>query len=92
MSEAWRASFVVRLVRDSRGQVSGVIERVATGAKEAFQGVEAIGPVIARMVDAWFGDDRSRNGPGTQPDHRPDRNERDRDEGAGGTPAAQTGS
>lgn len=25
-------------------------ERVATGAKEAFQGMEAIGPVIARML------------------------------------------
>jgi hypothetical protein len=50
VSRARRASFMVRVVRDRRGQVSGVIERVATGAKEAFHGVEAIGPVIARMV------------------------------------------
>jgi hypothetical protein len=46
-----RASFVVRVARDRRGKVSGVIERVATGAKESFQGVEAIGSVIARMVE-----------------------------------------
>ena len=31
--------------------VSGVIERVATGAKEAFRGVEAIGAVIMAMLD-----------------------------------------
>jgi hypothetical protein len=51
MSRARRASFIVRVVRDRRGKVCGVIERVATGAKEAFQGVEAIGPVVARMVE-----------------------------------------
>jgi hypothetical protein len=48
---ATRASFVVRVVRDRRGTIRGVIERVATGAKEAFKGSEAIGPVIARMVE-----------------------------------------
>ena len=46
-----RASFVVRAVRDRRGQVSGVIERVATGAKEAFTGMEAIGEMIVRMLE-----------------------------------------
>ena len=51
MGRVRRASFVVRVVRDRQGRVSGVIERVATGAKEAFQGVEAIGPLIARMVE-----------------------------------------
>jgi hypothetical protein len=45
-----RTSFVIRVVRDRRGTISGVIERVATGAKEALKGSEAIGPVIARMV------------------------------------------
>ncbi len=34
----------------ARGRVSGVIERVATGAKEAFTGKEAIGRVIGRML------------------------------------------
>jgi hypothetical protein len=37
-----RSTFIVR----------GVIERVRTGAKEAFRGVEAISGVIARMVEA----------------------------------------
>jgi hypothetical protein len=50
VSRVTRASFIVRVVQGRRGKVSGVIERVATGAKEAFQGVEAIGPVIARML------------------------------------------
>jgi hypothetical protein len=50
VSRPRRTSFIVRVVRTRRGKVSGVIERVGTGAKEAFQGVDAIGPVIARMV------------------------------------------
>jgi hypothetical protein len=63
------ASFIVRVVRDRRGTGCGVIERVATGAKEAFPGVEAIGPVIARMGGAGGGrppvaqPDRQRGGP-----------------------------
>jgi len=51
MSRVRRASFVVRVIENSRGEVSGVIERVATGAKEAFTGKEAIGVVIARMLE-----------------------------------------
>jgi hypothetical protein len=49
-SQQTRASFVLRVIRDRHGRISGVIERVATGAKETFQGVEAIGPVIAGML------------------------------------------
>ena len=52
MSEIRRASFVVRAVQDERGDVSGVIEQVATGAKEAFTGIEAIGLVIEKMLHA----------------------------------------
>jgi hypothetical protein len=62
-TQATRASFVVRVVRDRRGTIRGVIERVATGAKEAFQGVEAIGPVIARMVE--YEDASTPAGPNT---------------------------
>jgi hypothetical protein len=51
MSGGRRASFVVRAVRDRRGRLTGVIERVATGAKEAFTGMETIGTVIARMLE-----------------------------------------
>jgi hypothetical protein len=50
MSRIRRTSFVVRVVEDRRGQLNGVIERVATGAKEAFSGIEVIGPVIQRML------------------------------------------
>ena len=50
MSEVRRASFVVRAVQDERGDVSGVVEQVATGAKEAFTGMEAIGLVIVKML------------------------------------------
>ena len=50
MSVIRRASFVVRAVQDERGEVSGVVERVATGAKEAFTGLEAIGLVIVKML------------------------------------------
>ena len=50
MSQGKRASFVIRVVQDRRGQISGVIERVATGAKEAFTGMEVIGAVIERML------------------------------------------
>jgi len=50
MSGVRRASFVVRAVRDERGDVSGVVERVSTGAKEAFCGMEAIGLVVGKML------------------------------------------
>jgi len=50
MTRGKRASFVVRTVQDPRGRVSGIIERVATGAKETFTSMEAIGQVIARML------------------------------------------
>jgi hypothetical protein len=47
-----RVSFAVRVVQDREGQVSGIIERVATGAKEAFTSMEAIGHVIGEMLQA----------------------------------------
>ena len=37
---------MVRAVQDGHGEVSGIVERVATGTKEAFTGTAAIGPVI----------------------------------------------
>lgn len=44
------ASFVVRLTRSDAGQVSGVVERVKTGEKVRFEGVDAVCRVIARMI------------------------------------------
>ena len=50
MGEIKRASFIVRATEDGGGRITGVIERVSTGAKEAFSGLEAIGQVIRRML------------------------------------------
>jgi hypothetical protein len=50
MTKGTRASFVIRIVDDGHGRVSGVIERVATGAKESFSGTERIGEVIEGML------------------------------------------
>jgi len=84
MSEIRRASFVVRAVQDERGDVSGVVEQVATGAKEAFTGIEAIGLVIEKMLQAASalpaaGSDTSPASgetpdPGARPRHRTVRN------------------
>lgn len=43
-------SFVVRLTRSDAGQVVGVVERVKTGEKVRFEGVEGVCRVIARMI------------------------------------------
>jgi hypothetical protein len=50
MTEHTRVSFVVRVSFEPGGQLTGVVERVATGAKQAFTGVSAVGAVIARML------------------------------------------
>jgi len=63
MSQGRRASFVVRVAEDERGRVSGVVERVATGAKEAFTGMETIGQVIARMLQRERGLPRADSDP-----------------------------
>ena len=63
MSQGRRSSFVVRVAEDRRGQISGVIERVATGAKEAFTDVEAIGRVIMRMLQGERAVPRAGSGP-----------------------------
>jgi hypothetical protein len=51
---AWvrRASFVVRVVQSKVGQVSVVIERVATGAMEAFTDMDAVRRAITRMLQS----------------------------------------
>jgi hypothetical protein len=45
-----RSSFVVRVLRNRDGRLTGVIERVATGAKQPFTGEEEIGGAIARLL------------------------------------------
>jgi hypothetical protein len=50
MTQGARTSFVVRVVQNRRGQINGVIERVATGGKEAFTDMDAIGRIILKML------------------------------------------
>jgi hypothetical protein len=85
MSQGRRSSFVVRVAEDRRGQISGVIERVATGAKEAFTDVEAIGRVIMRMLQGERTDPRAGSGPSPARGEKPCLDERPQ----GGSP--QTG-
>ena len=44
------ASFIVRVWRRPSGALAGVVERVATGHKERFEGCEAVGAVISLML------------------------------------------
>jgi hypothetical protein len=43
-------SFVVRVSRSGAGRIEGIVERPRTGEKAWFQGVDQIGPLIARML------------------------------------------
>ncbi len=43
-------TFVVRLSIDEAGRVGGIVERVRTGEKERFHGIDGLAPVIARMA------------------------------------------
>jgi hypothetical protein len=45
-------SFVVRVSRGGTGRLEGIVERPRTGEKVWFQGVEQIGPLIARMLES----------------------------------------
>ena len=49
MSQGRRDSFVVRVSLDRSGQLTGIVERVATGANQTFTAVDAIGTVSACM-------------------------------------------
>jgi hypothetical protein len=43
-------TFVVRLQRGDGEEIAGVVERVKTGEKARFRGVDEIGALIARML------------------------------------------
>jgi hypothetical protein len=45
-------TFVVRIVRASSGEVTGVVHRLRTGVKERFEGHGGLARVVARMVEA----------------------------------------
>jgi len=44
-------TFVVKAARGADGRLTGVIERVRTGEKHRFEDPDAVGRLIARMVD-----------------------------------------
>ena len=59
MSEFPQAStFILRLVQDPSGGVSGVVERVRTGIKHKFEGCDALCRLILEQLDSDQGDDR----------------------------------
>jgi hypothetical protein len=43
-------TFIVRLTRAGVNDVDGVVERVGTGEKARFRGVDTLGPTIGRML------------------------------------------
>jgi hypothetical protein len=45
-----RAVFIVRLDRDGRGQITGVIERVRTGEKARVESLADVGSLFAAML------------------------------------------
>ena len=44
-------TLIVRITREPRGRLSGIVERVKTGEKERFTSVDALAGIIARMVE-----------------------------------------
>jgi hypothetical protein len=43
-------TFVIRMSRNAEGTLRGVVERVSTGAKEAFSDVHEIGSILERLA------------------------------------------
>lgn len=43
-------SFIVRVSIDPAGRLAGAVERVRTGEKRGFDGIDTIAAVIARMM------------------------------------------
>jgi hypothetical protein len=44
------ATFIVRLARVGADDVDGIVERVRTGEKARFRGLDELGPTIRRML------------------------------------------
>ena len=56
-------TFVVRLIRDKVGRLTGVVEQVRTGLKVRVEGLDAVGRAIGEMI-ASQGTDQVQNPPG----------------------------
>jgi hypothetical protein len=58
--------FVVRVTQDETGATGGIVERLSTGEKARFRGLEALGGLIARMIERGRESARSDAGPETE--------------------------
>ena len=58
--------FVIRVTQDETGATGGIVERLSTGEKARFRGLESLGGIIARMVEAGRESARSEAGPGAE--------------------------
>ena len=59
--------FIVRIIRDDTGIVSGVVEQPRTGEKARLRGLEALAGVIARMIERGPDEARPEEEPGAKP-------------------------
>ena len=58
--------FVIRVTQDETGATGGIVERLSTGEKVRFRGLESIGDLVARMIEAGRESARSEAGPGAK--------------------------
>ncbi|HJX86036.1 MAG TPA: hypothetical protein VJ277_00635 [Gemmatimonadales bacterium] len=49
-------TIIVRVRRDDAGRLSGVVERVRTGEKVRFHGLETLGRAVATLLESAQGD------------------------------------
>jgi hypothetical protein len=49
-------TIIVRVRRDDAGRLSGVVERVRTGEKLRFHGLETVGRAVATLLESAQGD------------------------------------
>lgn len=59
---AARISFIVRIVPRERGPLTGVVERIGTGAKHRFESVAEMGRIIEQIVADEQADAPARRG------------------------------
>jgi hypothetical protein len=59
--------FVVRVTQDETGATGGIVERLSTGEKARFRGLEALAGVIARMIERGPDEARPEEEPGAKP-------------------------
>jgi hypothetical protein len=55
--------FVIRVTQEETGAMGGIVERLSTGEKARFRGLETLGDLVARMVEAGRDSARSNARP-----------------------------